>query len=73
MYLPFGPSLGWSAACYYDSQSGQLLAVTTGTDTTEECVDSPLPNTAAHVSGVYGQFTTCSWPGEISVDAGVDH
>ena len=72
MYLPYRPTLGWGAACYYDPRSRQLISVTTGTDTPEECVGSPMPSTAAYVSSVYGQFVKCSWPGQIVVDAGVD-
>ena len=72
VYSPYGPSLGWGEACYYDSQSRQLISVTTGTDTPEECVGSPMPNTAAYVSSVYGQLVKCSWLGQIAVDAGVD-
>jgi hypothetical protein len=62
-YLPYGGSLGWSTACYYDSNSGQLLSITAGSDTPTECVDSPAPNTASFTAQVYGQFVTCTWPG----------
>jgi len=61
VYLPEG----WfsTAGCYYNTSSGQLLSITIGWDTPTECVDSPIPNTAAWIAHVYGQHVTCTWPG----------
>jgi hypothetical protein len=63
IFLPNGPSLGWGVACYYDANSGQLLSIVAGSDTTTECTRSPIPNTAAFVAQVYGLYPTCTWPG----------
>ena len=65
VYLPNGQSLGWGRACYYDARSGQLLSITAGSDTPTECVNSPIPNTAAFTAQVYGQHVTCTWPGSV--------
>ena len=72
VYLPYGRSLGWGAVCYYDESSGHLLSITTGSDTTTECVDSPIPNTVAFTARVFGQLVTCTYrqdTGGDSVDA----
>jgi hypothetical protein len=69
-YWPQGPTLGWASACYYDTQSRQLVSVLSGSDTPSECIRSPEPNTAAFIANVYGRPVTCSYVPTVGFDAG---
>ena len=70
VYLPHGPSLGWTSACYFDTASRQLVAVMSGSDTPTECIDSAEPDTAAFLAQVYGRYVTCPYTSPFSLDAG---